>query len=566
MQISAAIAPVSIALALLLHAHSAAAESQAVATHGGTASTQRPDGEMPASPASGAAAAQAAANSTTVAPSAVVMTGATADSGSSDQRPSAAERISRLESSLEADQKRFDELKAKVAAPDSEYAQAETSFRDLDSQRTALQQRIAELEHAGKQDELAQSRTDVANLETKWNLAKERFDLAIGERKAMQESVATLQRKLESDRASLAKLKDAGEPQRLTAPPEGQPQPAQQVPVAPAPSSAPIEPVPQDHAAAAAPPTLPAATAEGTPVAVPSESPTTNVPPPAVEKSPILTEKVFKELAVASKVAEKNQALAKAAEDDALTIANRIEILQQDIGLQRQLREAARKSADNSDRTLSSLNEEFFRKLMAGESIDEIRIQIVEASNRLRANQAQAREISTRLDELQSQLAHLQAEKLAAAQALDQRREAAQQSQSVVEKLKNPFTLRNMLQWLIDHGPKIVTILAALAFFIWISRICEAQLVELTAKRGRRGSREERENRAKTLLGVFRNVANIGIVTGGGMMILDEVGVPVAPIIGGAAVLGLAVAFGAKPDQGLLRRLHGAAGTTVPGE
>ena len=251
-------------------------------------------------------------------------------------------------------------------------------------------------------------------------------------------------------------------------------------------------------------------------------------------------------MAVASKVAEKNQALAKAAEDDALTIANRIEILQQDIGLQRQLREAARKSADNSDRTLSSLNEEFFRKLMAGESIDEIRIQIVEASNRLRANQAQAREISTRLDELQSQLAHLQAEKLAAAQALDQRREAAQQSQSVVEKLKNPFTLRNMLQWLIDHGPKIVTILAALAFFIWISRICEAQLVELTAKRGRRGSREERENRAKTLLGVFRNVANIGIVTGGGMMILDEVGVPVAPIIGGAAVLGLAVAFGAQ--------------------
>ena len=182
------------------------------------------------------------------------MAGATADSGSPEQRPSAAERISRLEASLEADQKRFDELKAKVAAPDSEYAQAETSFRDLDSQRTALQQRIAELEQAGKQDELAQSRTDAANLETKWNLAKERFDLAIGERKAMQESVATLQRKLESDRASLAKLKDAGEPQRLAAPPEGQPQPAQQVPVAPAPPSAPTEPVPQDHAAAPAPP------------------------------------------------------------------------------------------------------------------------------------------------------------------------------------------------------------------------------------------------------------------------------------------------------------------------
>ncbi len=105
---------------------------------------------------------------------------------------------------------------------------------------------------------------------------------------------------------------------------------------------------------------------------------------------------------------------------------------------------------------------------------------------------------------------------------------------------------RNLLQWLLDHGPKIATILAALALFTWLSRICESRLVELTAKRGRRGSRDERENRAKTLLGVFRNVANIGIIAGGGIMILDEVGVPVAPIIGGAAVFGLAVAFGAQ--------------------
>ena len=116
----------------------------------------------------------------------------------------------------------------------------------------------------------------------------------------------------------------------------------------------------------------------------------------------------------------------------------------------------------------------------------------------------------------------------------------------MVEKLKNPFTLRNLLQWLIDHGPKILTIIAALALCLWLSRVCEARLVELTANRGRRGSREDRENRAKTLLGVFRNVANILIVVGGSMMILDEIGVPVAPIIGGAAVFGLAVAFGAQ--------------------
>ena len=147
---------------------------------------------------------------------------------------------------------------------------------------------------------------------------------------------------------------------------------------------------------------------------------------------------------------------------------------------------------------------------------------------------------------MQSQLSQLQGEKLAATTDLAEKLEAAEQAQAVVEDLKNPFTLRNLLQWLIGHGPRIATILAALALFIWLSRVCEARLVELTAKRGRRGSREERENRAKTLLGVFRNAANTVIIAGGTMMIMDEAGVPVAPIIGGAAVFGLAVAFGAQ--------------------
>ena len=253
-----------------------------------------------------------------------------------------------------------------------------------------------------------------------------------------------------------------------------------------------------------------------------------------------------KELAAASEVAQKSRAAAQAAEDEAHTITDRIEILQKDIALQRELRDHARKNFDNSDKTLRALNGELFRRLMAGENIEEVRKQIDEADARLRASHAKAREIGTRLDELQSQLSQLQGEKLAATTDLAEKLEAAEQAQAVVEDLKNPFTLRNLLQWLIGHGPRIATILAALALFIWLSRVCEARLVELTAKRGRRGSREERENRAKTLLGVFRNAANTVIIAGGTMMIMDEAGVPVAPIIGGAAVFGLAVAFGVQ--------------------
>ncbi len=463
--------------------------------------------------------------------------------------PSAAERISRLESSLEADAKRLDELQGKLQAPDSEYAKAETAFRELDATRSAIKQQLMELEQASKQEALEQLKTEADDLESKWTLAKERFDLAIGERKAMQESVATLERKLEADRASLAKLKDSGEPQRLDAPTPGEQQLAQPVPQPPAeaPASAAAAPAaPVTTPVAATPP--PQVAQSAPPQPAPLEAPATQAAAPTAPAAtpPILTEKIAKELAVASEAAQKSHAAAKAAEDDAQTITKRIEFLQTDIGLQRQLRDLARKSADNSEKSLHGLNEELFRKLMAGENIDDVRQKIDEATARLRESRLKSQDIGTRLDELQSQLADLQSEKLAAATDLAQKREDAQRAQAVVEKLKNPFTLRNLLQWLIDHGPRIAAILGCLALFMWLSRVGESRLVDLTAKRGRRGSRDERENRAKTLLGIFRNVANIGIIAGGAMMILDEVGVPVAPIVGGAAVFGLAVAFGAQ--------------------
>jgi small conductance mechanosensitive channel len=56
----------------------------------------------------------------------------------------------------------------------------------------------------------------------------------------------------------------------------------------------------------------------------------------------------------------------------------------------------------------------------------------------------------------------------------------------------------------------------------------------------------ESEDRAETLVGVFRNTMSALILCGGVLMLLDEVGIPIVPLMGGAAVFGLAVAFGAQ--------------------
>ena len=60
------------------------------------------------------------------------------------------------------------------------------------------------------------------------------------------------------------------------------------------------------------------------------------------------------------------------------------------------------------------------------------------------------------------------------------------------------------------------------------------------------GTDEEREARANTLVGVFHNAVSLTITVGGSLMILQEADIPIAPLLGGAAIFGLAVAFGAQ--------------------
>jgi small conductance mechanosensitive channel len=80
--------------------------------------------------------------------------------------------------------------------------------------------------------------------------------------------------------------------------------------------------------------------------------------------------------------------------------------------------------------------------------------------------------------------------------------------------------------------------------------VVEGRIISLMTIRPGRGSFDERKNRAQTLVGAFRYAATVAVVVGGILTILQEIGVSVAPLLGGAAVVGLAVAFG---TQNLIR-------------
>ncbi len=453
-----------------------------------------------------------------------------ASSSAAPEQLSDAERIARLERSLEADDKRLLLLKASLTDPNGEYAQAEATFRDLDVQRSQRHQQLKDAEESGTAEDWARLQEAVNSLEKKWELAKERFDLAIGERKAAQESLGTLERKLQSDRETLARLRGEDD-----APPASVPSPAPVADVSVAPASSP---------ASATEATAPALPVAGIPQNAFSRMLTDESGHPKIGTA--VSKRLAAELAVArSKVQESSDA-ATAAEAEARALTDRIELLQQDIEQQRTLRDTARKKVDNAEQTLKNLNEDVFRKLMAGEDIASLKQQVRDTTARLIEARAASRDLSTHLDELQSTLALLQTEQLIATKSAAAKRAAAQAAQATLEKLEDPFTLSNIRLWLKTHCPRIVVILITIWVLLWSSRNFEPRLVSLIARRGRRGSREDRENRAKTLLGVFSNVMKLLIVGGGLLMLLEEVGIPITPVIGGAAVVGLAVAFGAQ--------------------
>ncbi|HEY2413140.1 MAG TPA: mechanosensitive ion channel domain-containing protein [Pirellulaceae bacterium] len=114
-----------------------------------------------------------------------------------------------------------------------------------------------------------------------------------------------------------------------------------------------------------------------------------------------------------------------------------------------------------------------------------------------------------------------------------------------IQKLRS-WSLPEFIRWLQLHGISIVIILVVMSAILWIANRLHRRVVRLLASYSGRGSPVEQENRARTLVGVLHNSLRTAVIAVGCLTILDEVGVPVGPLLGSVAVVGVAVAFGAQ--------------------
>jgi len=106
--------------------------------------------------------------------------------------------------------------------------------------------------------------------------------------------------------------------------------------------------------------------------------------------------------------------------------------------------------------------------------------------------------------------------------------------------------IQNILPWLLDHGIKIIFIVVISYFIrrsigVFIKRFIEGIVVSDHFL-----SKEAEKKREDTLIRIFSTTINILILIIALLMILQEFGLDIGPLIAAAGVIGVAVGFGGQ--------------------
>ena len=445
------------------------------------------------------------------------------DSKSEAEQESEAEQIAELKESIENDRTQLQTLETELVNPNGEYATSESEFRALDEARDLLTEQIeSAIALPLEPDAIESLQDEMRSIEKRWKIAKDRFDLAIEDRKTTKEQRVTLASKIERDEQALLELTEDSPEQEKRSPD----------------SPNRDENVDNDHKKESD------ATDDG-------QSTAKNSSPESDPKQDreAEVEEVDEELMEAEKEAELKETEAEEAKQETQSLEARLKDLQQLIHQEQKEISTAKKKVDLAASAQHELTSELAKRESEGADAQEIldlKKAISDTNQRLIQSRSEVTHINERLNDHRAELADLQSEHIVALHEASQKSREAQEAEERVETLKNPYTLRNILQWVVVHGPRLLLIMIGMFVLNRFASLFAYRSIQLVSKGAGRGSKAERENRAKTLVGVFQNAATVGIFITGFLMILEELGANITVLMGGVAVVGLAVAFGAQ--------------------
>ena len=434
------------------------------------------------------------------------------------ERISDADRIISLQNIIAAEEERLEKLKQELKDRQAEFDDASNALLDLTGKREEQQKELQQLQEQDKSYNTEKLEGEIAKLKEEQNLIKVRSDLAFQALKTLQQQIKTIGDKLQKDRAILDKLKGVEQPE-------------------------------ESSPASATPPIIPTSTSA--PPQITPGLPTLNTQSREDQASREITpleKPATTEQIVARKEAERKAKEAFEAEESIFEYVERKEILEKQIALQEKQLQTAHDTSDNLDKILSLRQQELEEKITAKVPQRELlksQEGISSLYNETEKIEDDIRDRNDRLRDLHLQYEAILREELEIMGEAERKRKEAETARKKKVWVESPFYPQNMLRWATTHGPQLLLTIFVLVVLRFIAHLSADRLSRLIVRRGR-GTIHERESRAQTLSETFKYATSLVIVVGGGLLLFEAAGVDIKTLLGGAAVIGLAVAFGAQ--------------------
>ena len=434
---------------------------------------------------------------------------------------SEAKRVVRIRQVVELDKQRLRWLRSELGARTKWFEDLATGMAEIAQERNAKREKLEALEAdpESNQDQLAALSAEVDELQEDYTLYDTQTDLALKAEKTVREQIDAMEVKIAQDANVLGKL--TGE-------------------IA-------IELPERPEASAAAP----AASTDGAtptsvsvPMPVPLSAPAASTAPKDSKVSSSMTSAQLQ----AERALERKEQEVEIAKLALLDFVERKRALQRQIEFEQGLARNDAQELENLERVLVITKGRLETYREAGAPSEKLQRRERGNSNLVRVIEQSKKSGEARAEYIQSlheRLAHLEESELGVTKEVDARQKEAAEARGHAMWLQSPIHPENVQHWAKERGPRILLVLLAAIFLLVFVQLSSRRIARTLVRRSR-GSRSTGTGRADTLAFSFRSVSRVLIVIFAALLVLQEGGIDIKTVLGGAAVLGVAIAFGAQ--------------------
>ena len=429
-----------------------------------------------------------------------------------------ADRLMRFKNVIEADKEKLAEVREDLADREALFDQLTEQIEEGEEEVTRKKRQLVEMGGAGASEEADSLAAEIQSLEKLMLAGRTQSEITFQSAKTLQGQIQALEQKIADEETAL---------QDFVGPSAEE--------LAAEPTATPPTPVPQQAKPTALSPAQ---------MLVPGVA----TPPATSSQQPVAIQPETAEQIEARREAEKAEAEARKAEAAVVSFVDRKEALENQIAMEKQLLQTAKASRDNLDTAYEDRRADMERLIAEDASkaeMEEARGTMQSIQDMQRENREEIDQRRDYMDSLHARLEDLHEEQLAVTQEAEARRSEAQAARKKTLWLESPLHPRNLWRWLSTRGPRMLLVVVVAWALLIVLRL-SARRIARTVVGAPDGARMRGANRADTLALSFRSAASLFIVVAGVLLVFQEAGVDIKTVLGGAAILGVALAFGAQ--------------------